>query len=225
MPRPPSCSAILHVNPSPTSLAYTSSIYEKLKASGPISSFQALPKLHSSPKPQNNEAPEHQAFRVTFSSRSDLDHALSTPTFTVDVDHDLPRPEGLDPFRIFGLASRKRFEPVSFQCTLRPETSNDASSLPKRVKLIKDERTGFLYNSLYDAKAPFGQLEGLATIVEPLTQETETNLPAKTPPLRLMSMYRDAVQKQADPELFEEEEEQKPRISYFPVGRPKWSRQ
>jgi hypothetical protein len=224
MPRPPSCSAILHVNPSPTSLAYTSSLYERLKASGPISSFQALPKFHSGTSPPKNERTEHQAFRVTFSSRSDLDHALSTPTFTVDVDHDLPRPEGLDPFKIFGLASRKRFEPVSFHCTLR-EDSKSPDFTAKRVKLVKDERTGFLYNSLFDAKAPFGQLEGLATIVEPLTQEEEPSLPAKTPPLRLMSMYREAMRKQAQPELFQEEEEQKPRISYFPVGRPKWSRQ
>jgi hypothetical protein len=226
MPRPPTpLSAILHVNPSPTSLAYTSAIYNKLKASGNILSFQALPKIQSSTTPQKNEVPEHQAFRVTFSSRSDLDHALSTPTFTVDVDHNLPRPEGLDPFRIFGLTSRKRFEPVSFDCTIQQEDPDAPEPTPKKAKLVKDERTGFLYNSLFDAKAPLGQLEGLATIVEPVTEEEETKVSAGSPPLRLMSMYREAMRKQAQPELSEEQEEQKPKISYFPVGRlRRWMR-
>jgi hypothetical protein len=225
MPRPPCLSAILHVNPSPTSLAYTSAIYNRLKASGNVLSFRALPKIQSSTTSRKNEAPDHQAFRVVFSSRSDLDRALSTPSFIVEVDHNLPRPASLDPFRIFGLASRKRFEPVSFDCTIQQEDPDAPEPTPKRVKLVKDARTGFLYNSLFDAKAPFGQLEGLATIVEPLTKSEESNLPAETPPLRLMSMYRDAMRKQAQPELFEEQEEQKTKISYFPVGRlRRWMR-
>jgi hypothetical protein len=227
----PAYAAILRVSPAPESLVYSSAVFNKLNLFGEVTSFKKLSTSLPTPSPKQLHASEQQEYRVEFSAQSALHHALSESPFTVDVDHNLPRPEGLDPYNVFGLQFRKRPEPRSFTCQVTEEqgenafyntsfTSDANFPAPPKLRLVKNEKTGLLYKSLVEAGVPLGQLEGLATSMEPALPDeavnenvspnhtldkdvTSTNLaraiefnvsPGPNPP-RLMEIYRSALRR------------------------------
>ena len=177
--------ATLHVSPAPDSLIYTSPIFQKLKTFGDVVSFKKI----RSPSPYQHSGLARpltaRLFQVAFTNESDLNRALIASPFSVNVDHDLPSPRAIDPYNIFGLQSRKQPEPRSFACELKRSEdqihfhatsfgSVTGDETPQKVKLVKDERTGPLYKSLLEAGVPLGQLEGLATVIEPVSDGKES---------------------------------------------------
>lgn len=185
----PIFAAIVLVRPIPDSLIYTGPIYKKLKSFGDVKSFKkSTDSLHTSSSKLSRPLGE-QSFRAIFSKESELHKALAASPFSIDVDHNLPRLEGLDPYNVFGLQDRKRPEPRSFTCHLRAAKENHTNGtnslersrneeVPLRVKLIKDEKAGPLYKSLLEAGVPLSQLEGLATSITSIP--TEQTGPSQT---------------------------------------------
>ena len=185
--------ATLRVSPAPDSLICTNPILRKLNSYGEVKSFRKAA-VRASSEPTRDQRPDEESnYRVIFSSESDLTRALVGSPFNIDVDHNLPNPEGVDPYNVFGLQDRKRPEPRSFTCDLRrdqDESLSEADTRFRRVRLVKDLKSGPLFRGLLDGNVPLGQLEGLATSVEPIPSDESA---PELNPFRLMEMYRSAL--------------------------------
>jgi hypothetical protein len=228
----PAFAAILRISPTPTSLVHTSPILKRLRSFGEVKSFKKTAAQTDSRTSSEGAIVEGIAYRTVFSTEDDLNQALAAGSFTVDVDHDLARPEVLDPYNVFGLQDRKHPEPKTFTCQLRREPNDDSSCFtsispgktavaPSNYKLVVDERSGPLYKSLLETDVPLGQLDGLAAAIDPVSPEDI--VPQPKPP-RLMEMYRSAVRSkemalQPDWPLIRRTKHDEKTFTYLKAGR------
>ena len=224
---PRSISAIVKVKPAPDSITYSSAVLHRLQHFGEVTTFRE--------KQQNGVArPDESFFKIEFTEPAHLRSALQASPLEVKVDQDLPDPKVLDPFNLFGLQRRKQWQPRTYICevVLDQVYSSEEEEEDVYYKVVVDERTGGLYESLVEAEVPAGMLEGLASIVtvtdgpersssrlQQPTMHSTNRIDHNPNPPRLMDMYRDALRQKARLEQPETlgEEQPLPITKYIPT--------
>ena len=226
---PRSISAIVKVKPAPDSTAYSSAVLHKLQEFGEVTTFRERQRHGLS-------RPDQLSYQIAYTEPAHLRSALQASPLEVKVDQDLPDPNILDPFNLFGLQRRKQWQPRTYTCEVvqdqvrSSEEGEEDEEEEVHYKVFVDERTGGLYESLIESEVPAGMLEGLAstvTVVEEsersssgLRQSTmhAANRIGHDPnPPRLMDMYREALRHKARLEQGEilEEEQALPITKYI----------
>lgn len=222
-----SISAIVKVKPAPDSIAYSSAVLRRLQDFGEVTTFREKQRHGVS-------QPDESSYTIAFTEPAHLRSALQASPLEVKVDEDLPDPKILDPFNLFGLQRRKQWQPKTYIC----EVVQDQVQLIKleeedvHYRVVVDERTGGLYESLIEAEVPAGMLEGLASTVtvaeesersrtrlQPSTMHTVNKIDHDPIPPKLMDMYHDALRRKARLEQGETlREEQAPFVAkYIPT--------
>ena len=168
--------ALIHVQPSPKTLAETSAIFKHLKTFGRVTTFI------KDPSPLNAQTQANPS-RYYVEIANEIPSLFSGKKFDVSVHHNLPNPRDEDPLNLRGLQDRKRWlEPVQFDCTVLQIQEDEQATIRKLLKDQNPYRENFTVSKadclpqvLRDINAPPRIIKGMGRLQSALSKSVSTS--------------------------------------------------